>query len=119
MGGNCGKLKAQDSEGDLFLGSSRVNEGSTARACVFGKRVPGTPGSASRQPWHFLHHKSSSIYQWPLCCAQQPALFCTPRASRCCSLKGLAEHFYWALAAATQLSPKLTTQEAGGSRIRP
>lgn len=49
-GGYCRELKAQDSEGSLFLGSSRVNEGSAV--CVSGRRVPGSPGSASTQPWY-------------------------------------------------------------------
>lgn len=51
--------------------------------------------------------------------AQQSAPFCALRASRCCSLKELGERLYGALAAATHPSPKLATQAAGGSRIRP
>lgn len=103
-GGHCGEPKAQDSERGLFLGSSRVHEGSAV--AVFGRRVPGPCRSASGQPWHFLHHQSSTIYGLPLRRARHSAVFHTLRASQCCSLKGLAEHFYWALAAATQPSPK-------------
>lgn len=47
-GGHRGEPEAQDSEGGPFVGSSGVSEGSAVR--VFGRRVPGTPGSASRQP---------------------------------------------------------------------
>ena len=45
-------------------------------------------------------------------------------ASRCCSLKGLAEHFYWAPAAATHPIPKLCPgslreqDEASGQSLR-
>lgn len=81
--GHCGEPKSQDSEGRSFLVRSV-----RAVLCVFLERgslgplvqPPGSPGTS-------LTRKGAAS-------TAQPALLCALRASQCCSLKGLAEHFY-------------------------
>ena len=72
---------------------------------------PGPPGTSRTT-------KGAAFAAGPFWCAQrlQPAQLCTLGLARCCSLKGLAEHFYWAPAAATHPIPKLTSRAACGEQ---
>lgn len=84
--------------------------------CVW-KRLPGIHCQFGLQVALALPcYKRSRIYSLDLWCAQQPALLCTLRASRCCSLGGLAKHFHWALTAATHRVLTQPPKRPPGSR---